>query len=312
MWSGPAMGTGQSARHVDAAASYPGQSMPLRAQSSPSISQPAPANAPALSDPGLLLPPQIVLAQRSWFHVFGWLVLAAVLFGGVSTLVYLAFGERNAAKAADALTGTAAAAPGSAGSSGSATLVRTEPERGSAAVAPADLAAQQPDAVTSGGAIDERSERAHKKQPTTATLKAAPNKRAPAEELRPGPAMSKAAEALENAGKWSEARAMYQKLGQNKAYAAESLYHQAVAAFQLNAYHDAETLAADAAHYPAFKVRALLLYGDAIFRQGDIKRAKDIFITLRSHTTGNDKATATKKITACNKELKLPELDGVK
>ncbi|HMG57420.1 MAG TPA: hypothetical protein VK601_28165, partial [Kofleriaceae bacterium] len=59
-----------------------------------------------------------------------------------------------------------------------------------------------------------------------------------------------------------------------------------------------------------FKARAMLLYGDAIFHQGDIPRAKGIFVILRKQLTGNDKVMATKKIAACNKELNLPDGDG--
>ncbi|HEY0989549.1 MAG TPA: serine/threonine-protein kinase, partial [Kofleriaceae bacterium] len=104
MWSGPTVATGQNQLLVrqqsEPAAMQPGQShgsIPIRAQSSPAMIGPpmnGPPMAAAMSDPGLAAAPPIAVLQRSWISVFGWLVLAAVLFGGVGTLVFLALGER--------------------------------------------------------------------------------------------------------------------------------------------------------------------------------------------------------------------------
>ncbi|MGH9883923.1 MAG: serine/threonine protein kinase, partial [bacterium] len=165
MWSGPAMSTGQNAlmgtgqnalmvrSGADLSASQAGQSMQLRAQSSPVIS------SPAMSDPSLAVsPPPIIALQRSWISVFGWLVLAAVLFGGVGTLVFLALGERNAAKAADAM---AAAAP-SRTPPVQATVL--PPSVGSAqpvaAEAPSRTAAAPPPDAVTGGGPDDKADRA--------------------------------------------------------------------------------------------------------------------------------------------------------
>jgi hypothetical protein len=57
------------------------------------------------------------------------------------------------------------------------------------------------------------------------------------------------------------------------------------------------------------------LYADTIFKQGDAKRAKDNYINLRSSLTDKDKdlkATVTKKIATCNRQLGLAERDGIK
>jgi hypothetical protein len=55
----------------------------------------------------------------------------------------------------------------------------------------------------------------------------------------------------------------------------------------------------------------MFLFADAVFRQGDYVRAKKLYIGLRGKVTGEMKSTATKKIAACNKALKLPEADGI-
>ncbi|MGH9888881.1 MAG: hypothetical protein ACREBE_25335, partial [bacterium] len=94
-------------------------------------------------------------------------------------------------------------------------------------------------------------------------------------------------------------------------YAGEAAYHQALASFQLTEYKQAELQAKSAANHPVFRARALTLYGDAIFAQGDVRRAKGIFIGLRKQFAGADRMTATRKIAACNQALKLPDLDGV-
>jgi TolA-binding protein len=61
----------------------------------------------------------------------------------------------------------------------------------------------------------------------------------------------------------------------------------------------------------AYKTKAMFLYGDALYRQGAFKRAKDIFIGLHKKLAGDEKATAQRKVAACNRALKLPESDGV-
>jgi serine/threonine protein kinase len=331
MWSGPAVSTGQNqliARQgAEPSLIQTGQSMQLRAQSSPVL------NAPAMSDPNLAVSPSPVMAlQRSWLGVFGWLVLAAVLFGGVGTLVFLALGERHAAKAADALAAASPARPPPV----EATVLPPEGSNstpaGAVDASSRAPAAPLPDAVSGGGPGDDKSDRTvlephrraiddkravddkrKQRPPQRATTNKRPTPPPPPEDKPPTPAQTLArAEALEAAGKWSEARALYQKLAGNKTYAGEAAYHQALDAFQMNAYHEAEELAKTAAsNHPAFRSRALLLYGDAIFQQGDVGRAKDIFINLRKQLTGADKLTATRKIAACNKELHLPDLAGV-
>jgi hypothetical protein len=50
---------------------------------------------------------------------------------------------------------------------------------------------------------------------------------------------------------------------------------------------------------------------DALFKQGEYGRAKGIYIGLRKTLLGEMQATATRKIVAANRALKLPENDGI-
>jgi hypothetical protein len=86
MFSGPHVATGQSALQVRIA------SEPSPATSARMASQPAAMSAQSLVELPAYEPPSIT---RSGLGVFGWLVLAALLFGGVGALLYVALGERG-------------------------------------------------------------------------------------------------------------------------------------------------------------------------------------------------------------------------
>src|SRR5262245_17123327 len=163
MWSGPTVSTGQNQLLVrqqsEPAALQPGQShgsIPIRAQSSPVMPAPSMNGLPmaaAMSDPGLAASPPIAALQRSWISVFGWLVLAAVLFGGVGTLLYLALGERNAAKAVAA--DVAGAAPSAPAPVQAAVLPQERAASGNTEAASREPVAPAPDAVSGGGPNDD-------------------------------------------------------------------------------------------------------------------------------------------------------------
>jgi serine/threonine protein kinase len=295
--------------------SYPGQSQPLRAQSSPSM------YAASSSDPNLAQVPQPVVAlRRSAASMFGWLVLAAVLFGGVGALLYIALGERNAANKA------LEAAPGAAGSAKEAPPVVMLPSPDGSAHGSdgtsRDDGSHAPDAVTSSSGVGDGAkadsikrpgpgdDKGHKRTPPrTATGTKRPDDKDP----RSASALERQAKDLEKARKWNEARAVYAKLEKVKGYNyGEALYHQAWAAFQSNATGDAVTLASQAAAQTGpFKTKAMMLYGDALYRQGEYGRAKNVYTGLRKGLTGDDRIEAAKGIQRCNKQLKLPESDGV-
>jgi serine/threonine protein kinase len=356
-WSGPIVATGQNQLMVRAisepsvSASYPGQSMQLRAQSSPAI------QTPASSDHAMLLSQPAFALRRSALGVFGWLVLAAVLFGGIGSLLYIALGERNAAS-------KAVGAREAAGSSGpvKVNVVLPPPESGSdqaqqlgsAGTPQAPQAAvPEPDAVTSSGPLvddtrpdpnrvgtvkmpledaDDAAEKPGEKPGEKPNDKAAPKgqerpgqkkapvrvaavKRptAPTEEPRPKDfaAQIKRAQAFEKAGQWNDARAVYKKLERVRGYSAESLYRQAYAAFQAKS-SDTVQLATEAAKPEGpFQKAALMLYGDALFRVDEFERAKSIYTNVRERVKGDDRVALARKIAACNKRLRLPERDGI-
>ncbi|HEX2692292.1 MAG TPA: protein kinase [Kofleriaceae bacterium] len=311
--------------------SYPGQSMQLRAQSSPSISVPsAPsAYAPSMSDPNLSLVPQPVGSVRSSaLGVFGWLVLAAVLFGGVGALLYVALGERTAAtKVGEVAPVTGGAGQELGSKAGPPTAESAPSAHGSGASAGRDPVNQDPDAVTGSGGTDDdpRSDparpdgrkpgddRSHKRTPSRVAMT---NKRpAPAaddKDPRSAATLEKQAIAFEKANKWSDARAVYKKLEKVKSYPrGKALYGQAMAAFQLKATSDAMDLAKAAAAVQSGhdKAQALMLYGDALYLQGEHARAKNVYVLQRKNLTGDEWSEATRKIALCNRALKLPDGD---
>jgi eukaryotic-like serine/threonine-protein kinase len=264
--------------------------------------------------------PMIALRRSGW-SVLGWLVVAAVLFGGVGALLYAAFGERRAADKAAAGVGAQIAdeparVPAHADGSGSAV--------GSARAGadPVKDGHREPDAVGSGSdevhpGVGSGRDDHHNKRPAgrpggkriaVAPPAAADDKDAKAIVLLVGRAKQ-----FEASGQWRQARSVYEKLEQTKGYnAGEALYHQAYAAFQSNATGDAERLAERAAHeIGPFKTQAMLLYGDAVFRQGNRERAKAVFLSIYKTQSGADRSTALKKIATVNKALGLPDADGV-
>jgi hypothetical protein len=271
--------------------------------------------------------PPVTVAPRSALRVFGWLVLAALLFGGVGALLFMALGERNAAsKVSDGPPGTAGVTvmqPGSepitdgSGRSGSADRVAVEAVKPSIAAAIGSNTGGTDGSAKPAVRRPTASPADHKNPP----VRTSPNRRptkdtkvvaADDKDPKATAQLAREAASLEKAGKWLEARAAYQALEKKGYNPGEALYHQAWNAFQSNATSDAAQLAADAARQTGpFKMRAMLLYGDALFRQGEYARAKNIYLGVRKNQTGDDRGTTIKKIIACNKQLKLPEADGV-
>lgn len=128
--------------------------------------------------------------------------------------------------------------------------------------------------------------------------------------------ISAVAKKAEAAGDWESALAAYQKLEKAKGYnyPGWAVYKQAWSAFQMNDTANALFLAQRASTMPGNqKPDAKLLYADALFKQGDYKRAKDFYINLRKLAKGEPKQQAqlAKKISACNQKLKLADSDGI-
>ena len=264
------------------------------------------------------LPSQPIILKRSAAGALGWLLLGALLFGGIGAIIYVAMGERGkraetqpaANSAIEAVEATPPPQPppqtpgsskdkenlkpqsnGSNGSNGSA---------GSAAVE--DKTAQKPEKP------EKPDPKNTKKPPKTPPKKQV----ATAAEEKDPKALIKLGASLEKAGEFEQARGVYMKLGKIKGYGAQALYMQAWAAFQAQDNHAAEQLAKQAIEANVSnKTQAMFLFADAVFRQGDYERAKKLYIGLRGKVAGEMKATATKKIAACNKALKLPEMSGI-
>jgi len=331
-----------------AGASYPGHSAPLRAQSSPSLLLPA-ASGPALPQapqgqapsPGASISasasdrnlPANVVAPRSALSVLGWIMLATVLFGGVGSLLYIALGERAAKRAGEAAALTAGsarvidgkAAPAAGAPDGDAVPAAAAPHdapaprpahgdaaAGSAAVAAGSAAvaagSNAGDPADTARKPDDKGRRRPAQRPPVnrRTVAAAEDK-----DPRAAVALAKQAKALDDAGKWDEARAAYQRLEKFKGYRGESMYGQAWTAFQMNDTAMAANIAGQlATEGGPFKTRAQFLYADALFRQAEYARAKDIYKKLRLELRGDQRGIAVKKIAACNKELNLPDGDG--
>ena len=299
--------TGQIAA-IRASNPEPRPSSQIRAQT------PAPIRAASLSEAMTPASGSMSLPRRSGAAVFGWLLLAAVLFGGVGTLVYVAVGERGqrAASKAEDVAAKAVAAPdvtkGSDEAKGSDQRATTPPT---------DRDAGGPAESGSGGSgvadAISGSDSSVAKQPNKRPPKATPPKKQVAivEEKDPK-ALIKQGKALEKSGDWEQARGVYQKLEKFKAYQGQAVYMQAWAAFVANDTDDAVQLSMRAANLPgAQKTDAKFLYGDALYRQGEYTRSKDIFVGLYKMLSGDAKATAQRKIAACNKMLKLPDGAGI-
>jgi len=285
-------------------------------------------SSPSLSDPHLMAQSsQPVQLRRSGLAVFGWLVLAALLFGGVGALLYVALGERgerspgklDEAGQPPPRLGVGSEAPPPEGS-GSA----VDPKAGSGAVKVAvgsagsgsGAGSDEPpvgDGSAQPGATDDPDRKGDGKKPGTGPRGQGQIRRptAAADERDPK-ALIRQGKQHEKNGDWEAARTTYQKLEKIKGYAGIALYQQAWVAIHTNETDAAIQLAIRSAAQPGtHKIDAKFLYGDALYKQGEFRRAKDIFISLRKTLTGEQKATATRKIAAANRALKLPENDGI-
>ena len=351
-FSGPSMATGQNpllarqasepasagqagrAASESVSASHPGPVARGRTQSSPA------AYGQAIPDPSLAAAQPAAAPPRSALRVFGWLVLAAVLFGGVGSLLFLALGERNAATKVREIS---AAAAGSSKEIVKVMLPPPEAEgsaRG-AADAPVREAAAPPGAPGPASPDDDLRDDADKsdagrrgsagsaddKNRKHQVTRGAPTPRRPAppapppvvavaddKDAKSTAALVRQAASLEKARRWTEARAVYQKLEKAKGYnLGDALYRQAWCAFQSNATSDAVQLASEAARQPgSSKTDAMLLYGDGLYRQGEYDRAKTIFLGVRKTLTVEAlRAGVSKKIAACNEKLGLKAADGI-
>ncbi|MGN6106332.1 MAG: tetratricopeptide repeat protein, partial [Kofleriaceae bacterium] len=177
-----------------------------------------------------------------------------------------------------------------------------------------DDGAGSPSAAQAGSNAD-RSDRSNDDRTKKAQNGKATSKRIAAVDDRPGDpkALIKQGKAFERAGEWDQARGIYQKLEKVKGHAAQALYLQAWAAINSNDTTAAVQLAKRSVEQPGGgdKTDAKFLYGDALYKLGEYQRAKDVYVNLRKSLAGDQRSLAAKKIAAANRQLKLPESDGV-
>jgi len=244
-------------------------------------------------------------------------LLLIVLLGGGGALAYMMLNSADKTadqKVNEAPSGEAppvnnvAPTPAPAAGSAAANAVK-QPAAGSAEVAPPTKVpdkVQETATPTAGSAATVKDTASKRPAPHGKTV-------AVADEKADKGTLLKEIKEAEAGGDWTLARATYQKLGKIKGMQGEALYGEAMAAFQQGDSPAAEAISKKASAVPGpYKLKSLLLYADTIFRQGDVKRAKDNYVSLRALTSDREfKATLSKKIALCNKQLGLPERDGV-
>jgi serine/threonine protein kinase len=323
--------------------------MPSGPASSPVIrpqSEPAPPSRPSGPIHPRAAPPAVVVPgsgqsvavgevvpdvkKRGGMAVFGWIMLVLSIVGGVGAAAYVMFLKPTGKDQAAAAPGSSD--PGSAheqvvppiagsddaGSAGSAEKAVTDvappaPAGSNVAAGSADTGS---DDAGSAQADDHASVATLKnpKNPKTGVRPHQPTSKHPttAAEDKDPKALTKQAQALEGSGDWAGARAVYTKLEKLKGYEQFAEYRMAYDAFQSADITAAQTYAQKAAARPGpQKYDAMVLYGDALFKNGEYKRAKDVYIGLRAKVTGDRRSSATKKIALCNQKLGLAERDGV-
>jgi len=319
-------------------------SIQVRPQSEPtaapaSQSRPSGPAHPRAASPAVLAPGsgqsaavgEVVhdVKKRGGMAVFGWIMLILIIVGGVGAAAYVMFlkptdkaqpagtpGSNDPGSAQQQVVPPIAGSDETTGNAGSA-------EKQVADVAPpagSDAAGSAVAGSADIGSDEGSAEEAHAgnpknpKNPKTGVRPKQPVVKHPttAAEDKDPKALTKQGQALEGSGDWAGARAVYMKLEKLKGYEQFAEYRMAYDAFQSADTAAAQTYAQKAASRSGpQKYDAMVLYGDALFKGGEFKRAKDVYIGLRAKVTGDRRASATKKIALCNQKLGLTERDGV-
>jgi serine/threonine protein kinase len=256
----------------------------------------------------------VELKGKSALGVIGWVLLVLILFGGLGAFGYMMLYKKEPQTTP-------------------APIIKDPPEGPPEQTQPQPTTnVKEPPAKDTKKVKPEKTEKAPEVKATVdkpnAEVKTDPDKGSAAER-KPSKTVaalddkmtwrqiSDAAKKAENASDWDAALLAYQKLEKAKGYQYPgwAVYKQAWAAYQANDTNNALNLAQRASTMPGNqKPDAKLLYADALFKQGDFKRAKDFYIGLRKQFEKEPKKQAmiAKKITACNQKLKLADNDGIK
>jgi serine/threonine protein kinase len=307
-----------------------GQMAPLaRAASEPTFA--------SSTDPAMRLQSQPRVASESYVDmasqavpnikrggIFGWLLLAALLFGGVGALLYVALGERGGERIQSNLE--------DATNPGSDELIkapvndpgkkpdkkkhdRDKTDRNEKPDKKDDKKDDKPDSKTDAGKSPAGSasalvtekpgdKKTAKKDPKQKTVAAADPKDSKVEESDAKDLLAQG-KAFEKKNEWSKARGVYERLERVKGYGGRGLYLQAWTSFQSQDMARAIDLLQRAIGVEGSHVtQAKLLYADALFKTKEYKRAWDIYTRLRRDTSNKElKAELAKKITAANKNI---------
>ena len=285
------------------------------------------SSAPILGESTEISPP-LDVNPRGGLATFGWVMLILILLGGGGALAYVMLFQNKQepvvipAKANDAVgSDTEQDKPEvqkpkkkpSREDRDSKDVKDSRPESRAETRAEPKSDPKAEVKSTEGKASDAKAEPEAKATDDTRTKKAT-TKVALAEGKQTPAQLSDAAKKAEAAGDWETVLVAYQKLEKAKGYKfpGYAVYKQAWAYFQLNDTANAQQLAQKASTMAGNqKTDAKLLYADALFKQGDFKRAKDFYIGLRKQVPTSQKAQLAKKIASCNQKLKLPDRDGI-
>jgi len=317
MWSGPASITNAGPQQFKRPSSEPtaatAAAAAISASSSNNLRAMTAETTSSMNDGAAQSIPQ--LTHHNALGVLGWLLLATILFGGVGALLYVALGERGE-RSPSKIDDVTRPAPQS---NNVPPQLDPTPDPGAKAVVPAGSVGSANPAGSGGSATGSSSEvkpslKLDDQTPAGKKPAVTGRKSLPAVDERDPKALLKLGKALEKNADWSQARAVYQKLERIKSYGGQALYLQAWVAFQSQDTAGALELARKAAAQQAGaqKIQSMLLYGDALFRNAEYNRAKNIYVGLRKDANAETKAMLAKKIGLCNKQLKIPnENDGI-
>jgi serine/threonine protein kinase len=250
-----------------------------------------------------------VAQRRSGASILGWLLVAALLFGGVGAILFVAFGER----------GNHANVNAPAASASDATQASGSPQQ-TAAIAsdspPAPGSAETGAATIGSATVEDPQNRMH--QPVPPTPPHAPPPHHPVVAVaddHDAQGLIKQGQALQKDGKYEQARAVYQKLEKLRGWAGPAEYYQATVAYDEHDTPNVVVLASKAAGNLAvqspLKHQAMMLYGDGLFQQGEWLRAKNIYLGVYKQVAGDLRDQAKRKIGNCNVKLNKDPSDGL-
>ncbi|MGE0872700.1 MAG: protein kinase [Kofleriaceae bacterium] len=267
---------------------------------------------------GDLLLSEPVLVKRSALGTFGWLVLGALLFGGVGAVVYVAVGERQSEIAAVSAPAVAPDPKPPAKDPGSREPLT--PVTAGVGV-PAPVPDKPDDEETPSSATDAGVDAA--KDPKQAADRPPRGKRgARAQAKRAAAAEQKDAQLIEalrkqgseqeRAKKWTPALETYRKLEKLKGQAGYAAFRMGWIQLERREYDAAAGLFQRAAnHDKALYFAATKEAGTAQLRNGEPERAKQTWLRIYKNAVGESQVELERKIAEANKALKLPLRDGL-